>query len=76
MSGLRPQGPDLQNNRCSTTMAPQVSDEMRARIIIWHNEKHLCVQEIAELAGVLDTDFRRQTLKVMEIFKWRSWSVS
>ena len=32
-------------------MAPQVSDEMRARIIVWHDEQHLSVQEIAGLVG-------------------------
>ena len=30
-------------------MAPQVSDEMHARIIVWHDEQHLSVQEIAGL---------------------------
>jgi hypothetical protein len=29
----------------------QVSDEMHARIIIWHEEKHLSPKEIADLAG-------------------------
>ena len=51
LSHVRPQGLDLQNKSCSTTMAPQVSNEMCAQIIIWHNEKHLCIQEIADLAG-------------------------
>ena len=32
-------------------MAPQVSDEMHARIIVWHDEQHLSVQEIAGLVG-------------------------
>jgi len=32
-------------------MAPQISDEMRARIIVWHHEQHLSPQEIADLAG-------------------------
>ena len=32
-------------------MAPQLSDDMRARIIVWHNEKHLSPREIADLAG-------------------------
>ena len=34
-----------------TFMAPQVSDEMRARIIVWHDEQHLSVQEITGLVG-------------------------
>ena len=32
-------------------MAPQVSDEMCTRIIVWHDEQHLSVQEIAGLVG-------------------------
>ena len=32
-------------------MAPQVSDEMCACIITWHEEKHLSPKEIADLAG-------------------------
>ena len=32
-------------------MAPQVLDEMCAWIIIWHDEQHLSVQEIAALVG-------------------------
>ena len=48
---LRPQGPDQQNNHRLTIMAPQISDEMRARIIVWHHEQHLSPQEIADLAG-------------------------
>jgi transposase len=32
-------------------MAPQVSDEMRARIAVWHEEKQLSPKEIADLAG-------------------------
>ena len=48
---LRPQGPDQQNNHCLTIMAPQISDEMCAWIIIWHHEQHLSPQEIADLAG-------------------------
>jgi hypothetical protein len=47
----RPQGPDRQSNHHSTIMAPQISDEMHARIIVWHHEQHLSPQEIADLAG-------------------------
>ena len=32
-------------------MAPQVSDEMRAQIIVWHDEQHLSVQQITDLVG-------------------------
>ena len=32
-------------------MAPQVSNEMHAQIIVWHDEQHLSVQEISGLVG-------------------------
>jgi len=34
-----------------TLMAPLVSDEMHARIIVWHDEQHLSAQEITGLVG-------------------------
>jgi len=32
-------------------MAPQVSDEMCARMVVWHEERHFSPKEIADLAG-------------------------
>ena len=43
--------PDPEASLTLTLMAPQVSDEMHARIITWHEEKHLSPKEIADLAG-------------------------
>ena len=58
-------GPDLStvgilNLSKPTLMVPQVSDKMRARIVVWHDEQHLSAQEISGLLDVGSGIWRSQ----------------
>jgi hypothetical protein len=41
----------LSRINASALIAPQVSDEMRTRIIVWHDEQHPSAQEISGPVG-------------------------
>ena len=58
-------GPDLSsmgilNLSKPTLMVPQVSDKMRAWIIVWHDEKHLSAWESSGLLDVGSDKWRSQ----------------